>query len=295
MRNHRGRSMQELGTKLNASWQLGLDRTASRPLAHEACMAVLRARDPLADYEAVAAAAEFLWDTGEDLFNARVLVGAWRERVQELTKDWEATDALEPRVRAMLLHGRLDFRANEYEKARTWNEAAAKQVRLSVGGEAALREVIARPEPSLPGKLYCAFLAIQIPVLRTDRAEWPTTVQLHDLYVNDALTIIDHLPPYDRLPALVTQTFFALAARADPLDAETIEYLAELDDQIRAKTPRAQTTRPLVDMALAKFHGDVPGELAAATLAERKLRDAGLHRHIKALNVRGWWKLRPAA
>jgi hypothetical protein len=287
--------LQELGAEIDASWNHRLDRSTSTPLAHEARKAILKAQDPLGDYGAVASVAEFLWDTGEDLLNARILVNAWRDRVQELTKDWCPADAFEPRVRALLLHGRLDLRANDYEKARTWNEAAAKQIRLSVGGELALREIIARSGPSLPGRLYCAFLAVQIPVLRTDRAAWPTTRQLHDLYVKDALTIIDRLPPYDRLPALVTQTFFAVAARADPQDAEIVEYLAQLDGELRPKSARAQTTRHLVDMELARFRGDVRAERAAAAVAEQKLREAGLRRHIKALNVRGWWKLRPAA
>lgn len=289
-----GQSLQEIESGLNETWQQQLDRAKSSPLAYGARLAVPSAQDPVDDYAGVAAATGFLWDT-DDFTSARALAHAWRLRVQDLTQDWSADDALEPRVRALVLHGRLEFRANAYSRAHGWNEAALRQLRVSVEGDRALRTITARPEPTHAGKLYSAILASQIPVLRMHRSNWPTTTQLHDRCVHDALTIIERMPDYDRLPALATQTFFALAARGDHCDAETVNWLAEVDRQLRPKHPRAQATRRLVDMALAKFHGDVSGELAAAIAAERDLRSAGLHGHIRNLNIRGWWKLRPAA
>jgi hypothetical protein len=291
---HAGQSLQDIGSELNETWQQRLDRAASSPLAYAARLAVLGAQDAMTDYAAVATATGFFWDTG-DFSNARALARDWRLRVQELTQDWSADDALEPRVRALVLHARLEFRASEYTRAYGWNEAALRQLRLRVGGDAALRRIIARSESTQAGKLYCTILASQIPVLRMHRSNWPTTVQTHDLYIHDALSIIEHMPGYDRLPALVTQTFFALAARGDHCDGETVDWLAKVDRQRRPGHPRAQATRRLVDMALAKFHGDVAGELAAAIDAERDLRNAGLYGHIRTLNRRGWWKLRPAA
>jgi hypothetical protein len=287
-------SLHDIELGLTESWQERLDRAASRPLAYTARLAVLDAQDPLRDYAGVAAAAAFLWDIG-DFPNARALAGDWRLRVHDLTKNWSASEALEPRVRSFVLQARIDFRSNTYAQAGAWNDAALRQLRRSVGGDAALRKIIARPDPTQAGRLYCAVLASQIPILRMHRSNWPTTVQTLDLYIQDALSIIERLPDYDRLPALTTQTFFALAARGDHCDAETVDWLAELEHELRAKTLRGQAPRRLVDMTLARYHGDVAGELAAAVAAERDLRRACLYGHIRTLNTRGWWKLRPAA
>jgi hypothetical protein len=288
-------SLRGIGEALEETWQRRLDRAASRPLAHEACLVAQGKIDPVRDYEGVVATAEFLWDTEDDLLLVAALLETWGRQVQRFTQGWEVPDLLQPRFRALLLRARLAFRADEYERAGFWADAAVKQLRAVCGGEVALRQIAVGSKPTIAGELYCAFLAIRLPVMRMNRSNWPTTKQLHDLYVQDALAVIRHLPAYDRLPALVTQTFFAIAARGDDNDASVVGSLADLDLMLRPRTRRAQCTRLLVDMALAGHRGDVEAERATATEAERELLQAGLHRHIRALNSRGWWRLQSAA
>jgi hypothetical protein len=289
------RSLRQIGTDLETTWRERLDRTASASLANEACIAIRHSKDPSVDYPGVLAAAEFYWDTGADLFNARRLVDGWRQRVYELTKDWGAADALAPRSKALLLEARLALRANEYAEAKKRVDAAGRQLRQLIGGEPRLRRLIDSPEPSRAIDLYSSILATEIPVLRVDRNQWPVTSQLLDIRIQDAVSIIEGGHPYERLHPLVRQTFFAVADRRDPCDRDLVHRLYEKDVQLRSSCARARCTYPLVDMVLAQFHGDVSAELAAACLAERELRRAGLNRLIRTLNARGWWKLRPAA
>ena len=290
-----GRSLREIGRELEDAWQRGLDKAASKPLAHAACMAVHGEIDPVRDYDGIVAAAEFLWDAEEDLILVKELLKTWRRRVHQLTSEWNAADAFEPRFRASLLQARLAFRAEEYETAQLWSSAAVRSLQRAVGGNAALRQIVAGYKPTRVGELYGAYLAIQLPVTRMNHIGWPAMRQLHDLNIRDALSIIRHLPAYDRLPALVTQTFFAVAVRDDPGDSEIVDRLALYDRELRPDTKRAQCTRLLVEMTLAGYHGDLEAERLATIAAEQALLKAGLHRHIRSLNNRRWWGLRPAA
>src|SRR4029077_8285707 len=173
MQMGQGRSLAEIRSLLHKSWALELDAPRSAAFAHEARLAVLKDFDPVRDYYSVAAAAQFLWETEDDLLNASILVHNWRRRVHQLTESWTAQAALDPRFRALVLHGRLAHRAQQYARPRAWNDAALRQLRLNVGGDTAHRAIIKDEQPTFAGQLYAAFLAIQLPVIRLDRANWP--------------------------------------------------------------------------------------------------------------------------
>jgi hypothetical protein len=309
-------TLSEVYPALTRVWAESSDAEAGQRLAREAVESVstrFNAVDPICDYPAFCLSLETLWDTvdfgdlGGSSVNfaaARAIHESWRRGIAALSEELAPNQALQVRVQAMVQGARIEHRAWDPERAMTWIFGAMRQLLMEVGGMKALREIIAQPEPTLAGELYCELLAIWLPVARvTERHGWPYdpfhAAGTLDRLISDGLVLVGdrdrELPPYPRIHALVSQLFFAICERGERRDADIVEGLYGKDGWSRPVNARGQATRPLVDMTRARFYGDLADEMRYANVAVTSLRAARLHRHMRVLNQLNRWRLRPVA
>jgi hypothetical protein len=298
----RRRRPADLGEELQRAWRVDRDVPRALALANEILAALLLDAGGNinldSDYDLVSLVVEVFWDgdlegNRRHIGSARAVATRWRELVREA----ELTDAgltcddrLCRNIDGYRLSIRVEHRAGDTSAAYDLLELGLRALRNAAGGTDGLRREIEDDPFGLIGTLYGHLLAIAIPVVRKIRR--PTRTQRLVPLIADALVIVRQIPidggGHTDLHALVVQTCFGTLKLARPEDAEIIETMAVLDSILRPKDARGQATRASLDEALAGYRGDQVAQRRLAKCAKDHLTAAGLARHRKIADQRGW-------
>jgi hypothetical protein len=282
-----------LPDEMRQAWHEDLDAERALRLSSTAERRFERDFDPRRDREALWLASEIRFDNRR-LVEASDLAAFYRVAATAVARTLPTTQAVCMKADALIQSAEVAHRRNRPRPSFAVVKAARRLLAEHAGDHAALCRLAASPEENPIGEAYVALLAIAVTALRLAAVSSLPAARLHEDMVQDAMLLLaGPLPAYERMHALVSQTLYAVAARANPADQPFLQRLVGLDASHRPVHPRGRATRHLIDLAVARHAGDSRRVAFHTEAAANDLANAALVRHIDALTHRGWWN-RPA-
>lgn len=290
-------SWDSLAADIRRGWHEQADQDGAIELACSLAAALEETDELGSSVTAVSTACDCLWDSDLTV-EACSLADIFRTGISDSVGFAEDAESVWLRLQALLLSARAEHRAGHAMAALAYAVEGRRLLISHLGGYDGFRSALDAGARGENCDDVCGVLSIAIPAARVLSEQHSSEMAEHWLrqLTSEALRLTingRHEPSGEHAYALVNQLLMAILARRQRSDRPVIQLLVGLDGLLRPSDPRSYATRRLVDMALARWDGDLQAERRIAKLAVRDLLDARLNRHVRMLTERGHFPPRP--